>query len=132
MVAGGGMVNISFQTAYSWTITKDVDWLSTSLTEGGAGTTSFFIIADENKSEDERRGTIYINLSNNRTYEIVVTQEPSDGIQHLAKITKFSTPPSIITLWRKSSVLVLAKHLLLCVLSTSIWKPMVKSLSTMM
>ena len=83
MVAGGGMVNISFQTAYSWTITKDVDWLSTSLTEGGAGTTSFFIIADENKSEDERRGTIYINLSNNRTYEIVVTQEPSDGIQHL-------------------------------------------------
>ncbi len=83
MVAGGGMVNISFQTAYSWTITKDVDWLSTSLTEGGAGTTSFFIIADENKSEDERRGTIYINLSNNRAYEIVVTQEPSDGIQHL-------------------------------------------------
>ena len=83
MVSGGGMVSISFKTAYSWTITKDVDWLTTSLSEGDAGTTSFFISASENKNDSERKGTVFINLSNGSTYKVVVTQESNDGIQHL-------------------------------------------------
>ena len=83
MVSGGGMVSISFKTAYSWTITKDVDWLTTSLSEGDAGTTSFFISASENKNDSERKGTVFINLSNGATYKVVVTQESNDGIQHL-------------------------------------------------
>ena len=83
MVSGGGMVSISFKTSYSWTITKDVDWLTTSLTEGDAGTTSFFISASENKNDSERKGTVFINLSNGATYKVVVTQESNDGIQHL-------------------------------------------------
>ena len=83
MVSGGGMVSISFKTSYSWTITKDVDWLTTSLTEGEAGTTSFFISASENKNDSERKGTVFINLSNGATYKVVVTQESNDGIQHL-------------------------------------------------
>lgn len=38
MVAGGGMVNITFTTEYDWAITTNADWLSTSETNGFGGT----------------------------------------------------------------------------------------------
>ena len=83
VVAGGGMVNISFTTEYDWQITSDVDWLTTSKTSGVGGSVDFFITASPNKSDKERKGTITITLSNGNSYEIVVTQEPNEGIKHL-------------------------------------------------
>lgn len=83
VVAGGGMVNISFTTEYDWQITSDVDWLTTSKTSGVGGSVDFFITASPNKSDKERKGTVTITLSNGKSYEIVVTQEPNEGIKHL-------------------------------------------------
>ncbi len=83
MVAGGGTVNITFKTDYSWQITKDVDWLSTSLTDGEAGTYNFFISASANDQKEQRNGVVIITLSNGHSCDIVVTQEPSQSIQHL-------------------------------------------------
>ena len=83
VVAGGGMVNSTFTTEYDWQITSDVDWLTTSKTSGVGGSVDFFITASPNKSDKERKGTITITLSNGNSYEIVVTQEPNEGIKHL-------------------------------------------------
>lgn len=83
MVAGGGMVNITFQTEFDWYITKNVEWLTASKENGEGGTIDFFITADPNPTDQERKGKIIINLSNGKSYDIVVTQEPNDGIQHL-------------------------------------------------
>ena len=83
VVAGGGMVNISFTTEYDWQITSDADWLTTSKTSGVGGSVDFFITASPNKSDKERKGTVTITLSNGKSYEIVVTQEPNEGIKHL-------------------------------------------------
>ena len=83
VVAGGGMVNISFTTEYDWKVTSNADWLTTSKTSGVGGSVDFFITASPNKSDKERKGTVTITLSNGKSYEIVVTQEPNEGIKHL-------------------------------------------------
>ena len=83
VVAGGGMVNISFTTEYDWKVTSNADWLTTSKTSGVGGSVDFFITASPNKSDKERKGTITITLSNGQSYEIVVTQESNEGIKHL-------------------------------------------------
>ena len=84
MVAGGGMVNISFTTEYDWTITTNADWLSTSETNGFGGTVDFFITASANKTDKERKGIVTITLDDvDKEYKIRVTQEPNEGIKHL-------------------------------------------------
>ena len=84
MVAGGGMVNITFTTEYDWTITTHVDWLSTSETNGFGGTVDFFITASANKTDKERKGIVTITLDEvDKEYKIRVTQAPNEGIKHL-------------------------------------------------
>ena len=43
MVAGGGMVNITFTTEYDWLISTNADWLTVSKTSGVGGIVEFFI-----------------------------------------------------------------------------------------
>ena len=84
MVAGGGMVNITFTTEYDWAITTNADWLSTSETNGFGGTVDFFITASANKTDKERKGIVTITLDDvDKEYKIRVTQEPNEGIKHL-------------------------------------------------
>lgn len=83
MVAGGGVVNISFMTRHNWNITTNVDWLTTSKTSGTSGTVDFFITALANKIDQERKGVVAIVLDNGKSYNINVTQEPNEGIKHL-------------------------------------------------
>ena len=84
MVAGGGMVNITFTTEYDWAITTNVDWLSTSETNGFGGTVDFFITASANKTDKERKGIVTITLDDvDKEYKIRVTQAPNEGIKHL-------------------------------------------------
>ena len=84
MVAGGGMVNITFTTEYDWAITTNVDWLSTSETNGFGGTVDFFITASANKTDKERKGIVTITLDEvDKEYKIRVTQAPNEGIKHI-------------------------------------------------
>ena len=84
MVAGGGMVNITFTTEYDWSITSNADWLSASKSNGFAGIIDFFITASPNKTETERKGVVTISLAEvKKEYKIRVTQAPNEGIKHL-------------------------------------------------
>ena len=83
MVAGGGMVNITFTTEYDWLISTNADWLTVSKTSGVGGIVEFFITVAPNKFDNERVGVVTITLSNAKTYKITVTQEANEGIKHL-------------------------------------------------
>ena len=83
VVAGGGMVNITFTTEYDWLISTNADWLTTSKTSGAGGIIEFFVTAAPNKFDSERVGIVTITLSNAKTYKIIVTQESNEGIKHL-------------------------------------------------
>ena len=83
MEYGGGTVQISFIAKTDWTVTCYADWLSTSESSGEKGESSFFITAASNPNDKERSGVVAIKTSNNKSYEIKVTQDPNAGIMQL-------------------------------------------------
>ena len=83
MEYGGGTVQISFIAKTDWTVTCYADWLSTSESSGKKGENSFFITAASNPNDKERSGVVAIKTSNNKSYEIKVTQDPNAGIMQL-------------------------------------------------
>ena len=89
----GGTATISFTAAYDWSARSYSDWLEVSPDSGEAGNGSFVITAEANDGNKERKGYVSIRLSNDKSYEIVVTQQCNANSSDIEFINNTNTAP---------------------------------------
>ena len=89
----GGTATISFTTSLDWGVRTYNDWLSVSQDSGSAGNGSFVITAEANDGDKERKGYVTIRLSNDKSYEIVVTQQFNANGSDIEFINNTNTAP---------------------------------------
>ena len=89
----GGTATISFTAAYDWSARSYSDWLEVSPDSGEAGNGSFVITAEANDGNKERKGYVSIRLSNDKSYEIVVTQQCNANGSDIEFINNTNTAP---------------------------------------
>lgn len=80
----GGTFTVTFTASYDWTasvnaVTRTLDWLSVSPTQGGAGTVTLQISAQPNESYDERNAAVLLTCGNAQQ-TITVTQKQKDAL----------------------------------------------------
>lgn len=80
----GGTSTVTFTASGDWTasvsaVTRTLDWLSVSPTQGGAGTVTLQISAQPNESYDERNAAILLTCGNAQQ-TITVTQKQKDAL----------------------------------------------------
>lgn len=80
----GGTSTVTFTASGDWTasvsaVTRTLDWLSVSPTQGGAGTVTLQISAQPNESYDERNAAVLLTCGNAQQ-TITVTQKQKDAL----------------------------------------------------
>lgn len=80
----GGTFTVTFTASGNWTasvnaVTRTLDWLSVSPTQGGAGTVTLQISAQPNESYDERNAAVLLTCGNAQQ-TITVTQKQKDAL----------------------------------------------------
>lgn len=80
----GGTFTVTFTASGDWTasvnaVTRTLDWLSVSPTQGGAGTVTLQISAQPNESYDERNAAVLLTCGNAQQ-TITVTQKQKDAL----------------------------------------------------
>ncbi len=80
----GGTFTVTFTASGDWTarvnaVTRMLDWLSVSPTQGGAGTVTLQISAQPNESYDERNAAVLLTCGNAQQ-TITVTQKQKDAL----------------------------------------------------
>lgn len=80
----GGTSTVTFTASGNWTasvnaVTRTLDWLSVSPTQGGAGTVTLQISAQPNESYDERNAAVLLTCGNAQQ-TITVTQKQKDAL----------------------------------------------------
>ena len=80
----GGTFTVTFTASCDWTasvnaVTRTLDWLSVSPTQGGAGTVTLQISAQPNESYDERNAAVLLTCGNAQQ-TITVTQKQKDAL----------------------------------------------------
>ncbi len=80
----GGTSTVTFTASGDWTasvsaVTRTMDWLSVSPTQGGAGTVTLQISAQPNESYDERNAAVLLTCGNAQQ-TITVTQKQKDAL----------------------------------------------------
>lgn len=82
--SSGGTSTVTFTASGDWTasvsaVTRTLDWLSVSPTQGGAGTVTLQISAQPNESYDERNAAVLLTCGNAQQ-TITVTQKQKDAL----------------------------------------------------
>ena len=80
----GGTSTVTFTASGDWTasvsaVTRTLDWLSVSPTQGGAGTVTLQISAQPNESYDERNAAVLLTCGNAQQ-TITITQKQKDAL----------------------------------------------------
>ena len=80
----GGTFTVTFTASGDWTasvnaVTRTLDWLSVSPTQGGAGTVTLQISAQPHESYDERNAAVLLTCGNAQQ-TITVTQKQKDAL----------------------------------------------------
>lgn len=78
--ADGGSVSLPFTPQYDWEASANRSWIQISPESGVAGEeVQLAVSLEENTTDKEREGTIFIELSNSMTYKLPVRQKAKDG-----------------------------------------------------
>lgn len=80
--AEGGRVTLSFTSEYDWTASSNRQWIEVDPESGLAGEeVNLRVALAENTTGKERTGKVFVELSNNQSYEIPVRQLANGGVQ---------------------------------------------------
>ena len=78
--ADGGSVSLPFTPQYDWEASANRAWIQVSPESGVAGEETQLVVSlEENTTDKEREGTIFIELSNSTTYKLPVRQKSKNS-----------------------------------------------------